>query len=56
MEWKLKSGERVVDRHRSHLHESVVRHLSEVLARLKRRGRSFFTEDVDFGQLIGETT
>jgi hypothetical protein len=55
MEWKLKSGERVVDRHRSHLHESVVRLLPDALARIESKGRNFLIEEVDFGSTIGET-
>ncbi len=55
-EWKLKSGERVVDRHRSHLHEDVERLLPEALGRIESAGRQFFVDEVDFGHLIGETT
>ena len=55
MEWKLKSGERVVDRHRSHLHESVVPLLPAALAQIDSNGRNYFVEGVDFDQPIGET-
>lgn len=52
---KLKSGEAVVDRHRSHLHESVLPHLLAALARIESRGRKFLVEEVSFGSPIGET-
>ena len=52
---KLKSGEVVVDRHDSHLHESVVPYLPVALAGIESNGREFFIEEVDFGRQIGET-
>jgi len=54
--WVLKSGEAVVDRHNSHLHEGVARFLPDALARIESGGREFFVEEVDFGRPIGETT
>ncbi len=53
--WKLKSGEVVVDRHRSHIHNGVVRLLPDALARIESKGRKFFVEEVDFGHPVGET-
>lgn len=53
-EWKLKSGEMVVDRYRSHLHQGVALLLPEALARIESRGRDFLVEEVDFGRPIGE--
>lgn len=55
-ELKLRSGEGVVDRYNSHLHEGVVRLLPDALARIESQGREFFVEEVDFGRPIGETT
>ena len=54
--WILKSGERVVDRYNSHLHEGVARLLPDALARIESGGGGFFVEEVDFGRPIGETT
>jgi len=51
----LKSGETVVDRHNSHLHESARRHLSEVLGQIESAGRDFLVEEIDLGRVIGET-
>ncbi|MCR4278304.1 MAG: hypothetical protein NUV81_00130 [bacterium] len=55
MIWQLKSGEVVVDRHRSHLHPGVERLLPEAFGRIGSAGRNFFVEEIDFGRLIGET-
>lgn len=52
---RLKSGETVVDRHRSHIHEGVMRLLSDALAQIHSMGREFLIEVVDFGRPIGET-
>jgi len=54
-EMRLKSGEEVVDRYRSHLHLDVVRLLPDALARIESAGRQFLVEEVDFGRPIGET-
>jgi len=53
--WRLKSGEMVVDRHRSHIHPTVMPHLPAALARISSQGRDFLVESVDFGRPIGET-
>ncbi len=55
MEWKLQSGEWVVDRHRSHLHCGVLALLPEVLGHIDAQGRAFLVEEVDFGRPVGET-
>lgn len=52
---KLKSGETVVDRHNSHVHEGIGRFLPEALEKIESKGREFFVEEVDFGRPIGET-
>lgn len=52
---KLKSGEVVVDRYQSHLHESVLPHLPAALARIETKGRGFLVEEVVFNHPIGET-
>lgn len=54
--WQLKSGERVVDRHASHLHATVENLLPEALGRIDAQGRDFLVEEIDFGRLVGETT
>ncbi|OQB18279.1 MAG: hypothetical protein BWY14_00954 [Parcubacteria group bacterium ADurb.Bin192] len=54
--WQLKNGERVVDRHQSHLHAAVEGLLPEALGRIDAAGRDFLVDEVDFGRLIGETT
>ena len=56
MTWRLKSGEVVVDRFRSHLHNGVERLLPEALGRIDSAGREFLVEEVDFSRLVGETT
>ena len=53
--WMLKSGERVVDRHRSHLHGEVVALLPAVLAAIESGSRVFLVASHDFGRVIGET-
>jgi len=54
---KLKSGEVVVDRFKSHNHLSgeLASLLPEALARIESRGRPFLIEEVDFGRPVGET-
>lgn len=54
--WILGSGQRVVDRHKSHVHEDVTRLLPEALARINADGRRYFIEEVDFGRPVGETS
>jgi len=53
--WVIKSGEVVVDRHRSHLHNGVACLLPDALARIESLGREFLVEEVVFDRPIGET-
>lgn len=55
MDWKLGSGETVVDRHRSHMHGSLESLVCEALQRISSAGRKFLIEEVDFGRIVGET-
>lgn len=52
---RLKSGEQVVDRYRSHLHDGVVALLPVALGQIESQGREFFSTQVDFGRVIGKT-
>lgn len=52
---KLRSGEMVVDRFNSHLHNGVARLLPDVLAHIESAGRKFLVEEVVFEHQIGET-
>lgn len=52
---KLGSGQIVVDRYRSHLHESVLDILSEALSRVNLTTEIFAVEQVDFDRVVGET-
>jgi hypothetical protein len=54
--WKLKSGDLVIDRQRSHLHEGVIPILDEVLPKIASQGRAFFSATIDLGRIVGETT
>ena len=49
------SGETVVNRHRSHLHEPVSLLIREVLTKI-HQGRQFFIHTHDFGRVVGKTT
>lgn len=51
----LGSGERVVDRYRSHIHPGVLTLLPESLARIDISGKQFSVEVVEFDRIIGET-
>lgn len=53
--WVLKSGETVVDRHRSHLHAGVTRLLPEALKNIDAQGKLFLVASHDFGRVVGET-
>lgn len=55
MNLMLASGEPVVDRFNSHVHDGVVQFLPVALSRVQSQGRKFLIEEVDFGQPIGET-
>lgn len=52
----LKSGEKVFDRPRSHLHAGVAELLPEVLPLIDSDGREFFRVEHDFGRVVGNTT
>lgn len=54
--FKLKSGESVVDRNRSHIHACVQPLLEEVFAKFSSRGRGFLVETIDLGRVVGEAT
>lgn len=51
----LASGEVVVDRYRSHLHESVAALLPEALSRVESQRRGFILAEVDFDRVVGES-
>lgn len=55
LEFRLGSGETVVDRPKSHVKENVKPLLPEVLSRVDSFNRGFFIAEVDFGEVIGET-
>lgn len=51
----LASGELVVDRHQSHLHESVLPHLPAALVQINSEGRRFLIEEIEFDRIVGES-
>jgi hypothetical protein len=55
MELFVASGEAVIDRFNSHVHDGMARLLPAALSRVHSQGRKFLIEEVDFGQPIGET-
>lgn len=55
MELKLASGEAVIDRFNSHVHNGVTHLLPDVFAKINSQGRQFLIEEVGFGQPVGET-
>jgi len=52
----LGSGQRVTDRHNSHLHPALEALLPEAFKRICLDGVQFAIEEVDFGRVVGETT
>lgn len=52
-EWRLKSGERVVDRYQSHVRKNVREFIDEALARVESRNRNKIEEIVDLGRSLG---
>lgn len=52
---RLASGEEVLDRHGSHLHNGVKSLLPAAFNKIEGGGQAFLVEEVDFGQPIGET-
>lgn len=53
--WQLQSGEEVVDRYNSHLHNGISALLPEVLVQVESKGRKFFIEEVNLGRIVGES-
>ena len=51
----LGSGQLVIDRPQSHLHESVLQILKEALSRVHLSGEQFSLQRVDFEEVVGET-
>lgn len=51
----LGSGQLVIDRPQSHLHEGVLKILSEALSRVNLTTEQFSVVQVDFDQVVGET-
>ena len=54
--WRLKSGEWVKNRQRSHLHAGVVPLLENAFSQISSHGRDFLIETIDYGRIVGETT
>lgn len=55
MPLRLRSGEKVINRYNSHLHNGVEVVLPEALAVIESKGRFFFIEEIEFGIPIGHT-
>ncbi len=55
-EMRLGSGEVVMDRPSSHLHEGVRELLDEALTKINSLGRNFIEAEVDFDREIGKTS
>jgi hypothetical protein len=53
---RLRSGQIVVDRYRSHNHLATRPLLPEVLGQIYAQGRQFIHEEVDFGRIVGLST
>ena len=53
--WHLRSGETVVDRPNSHLHDGVKDLLAETLGMINSERREFIEAEVGFGRVIGKT-
>lgn len=53
MSWTLKSGEYVIDRYNSHIHENVTEHLIEALPQIESLRRSLVIEMIEFPEVIG---
>jgi hypothetical protein len=51
----LKTGENVVDRYQSHLHNDVLQILPGALSKVESNGRKFIVEEIQMGRIIGET-
>jgi len=55
-EMKLGSGEIVIDRPDSHLHEGLGELLDEALAKVNSEGKDFIESETDFGREVGKTS
>lgn len=53
--WRLRSGEVVVDRKNSHLQKEVEACLVEALAKIDSFGREFLEEEIKLGRIVGKT-
>jgi len=53
-QWRLASGELVVDKENSHIHEMPDGLFDEAIARINSNGRDKISEEVDFGREIGK--
>jgi hypothetical protein len=53
---KLKSGEVVVDRYNSHIHETVKVVLPAALAQIESGRSQFLVTEIEFEKVIGDTT
>ncbi len=51
----LKSGERVFNRHHSHIHGNLLNLIPEGLSKIESKGRNFIEAEVDFQRFIGQT-
>ena len=54
--WVLKSGEAVVNRFNSHLHDCARAHVASALAQIDPKGSNFLVEEVVFDHIIGQTS
>ena len=55
-EMRLGSGEVVIDRPNSHLHDGLGEALDQALAHVAAQGRQFIEAEFDLGRVIGERT
>lgn len=53
---KLGSGQEVIDRPNSHVHESVLPILGEALSRIHLKNEPFVVRQVDFDRIVGQKT
>jgi hypothetical protein len=53
--WRLNSGEIVVDRPNSHLHDGVWSLLPEALGKIDSERKAFIEEEIRFGRVVGNT-
>lgn len=53
-QWRLASGELVVDKENSHIHEMLDGLFDEAIVRINSGGRNKISEEIDFGRDIGK--